>query len=301
VLLEKPLTSNSEEAKSLFAFYASLPEPRPILCEAFHSFFHPAWHCFMAHISPKDVEHVDVRFGMFDRFFSRNNIRFKYELAGGALMDIGTYSIAAMRRVFGEEPVEILSAEPKLLAEGEDQRCDEGFKATYRFPNGGIGAIDASLRTKWYGLPMPFQPRLVVRQRETRVDEGAGVVGETRWVKRTATNWWWTGPHYYHWMEIIDEHTIRNEEGKVVKTWVEKEVKKAYTWNWLGNEGEGRNGEVYWSSYRYMLEEFVNRIRDRAGSGVWVSGEESIKQMTVIDQTYEKGGLPVRPSSMYKP
>lgn len=62
-----------------------------------------------------------------------------------------------------------------------------------------------------------------------------------------------------------------------------------------------RNGEAYWSTYRHMWEQFVNRIKGRPGSAVWIDADESINQMKVIDMAYEKSGLPVRPTSIYRP
>jgi hypothetical protein len=43
----------------------------------------------------------------------------------------------------------------------------------------------------------------------------------------------------------------------------------------------------------------VNKVRGREGSGVWMDGEDSIKQMAMIDSAYEKAGLPIRPTSSY--
>jgi hypothetical protein len=52
-------------------------------------------------------------------------------------------------------------------------------------------------------------------------------------------------------------------------------------------------------SYRHQLEQFVNRIRGRK-TQYWVSGEDSIKQMRMIDMAYEKSGLGLRPTSSFR-
>jgi predicted dehydrogenase len=306
VLVEKPVTSNAIEATALFDFHASLPAAtRPVLLEAFHYRFHPAWTAFLSLISPEDVERVDAQFSMFSWFFDRSNIRFKYEFAGGALMDIGTYSISAIRGIFGAEPTECLGAEAtSLRGKEEDKRCDESFKAEFKFPNGGIGSLDASLRdSTWFGLPRIRMPSLVVRQKEVVVDDLAEVDGDgVHYVRRTVKVWMWPGPHYYHSIVIEDEHSIRDEtDGQTLKSWTEKQTKKAYVWDEAGTNDEIRTGEAYWSTYRHMLEQFVNKIRGRPGSGVWINAEESIEQMRVIDQAYEKAGLPIRPTSTYRP
>ena len=303
VLIEKPVTSNAIEAQALYDFHASLPAAtRPVLLEAFHYRFHPAWTAFLSLIEAKDVERVDAEFSVFSFFFDESNIRFKYDLAGGALMDIGTYSISALRGVFGVEP-ECVSAEATVLSgAGEDKRCDESFRAEFRFPNGGVGTIDASLRSStWFGLPRIRLPSLVVRQKERAVDESGEGDGE-HFVRRTVRIWWWPGPHYYHSIAVEDEHSIKDAtSGNVLKTWTEKQTKKAYVWENAGTNGQVRTGEEYWSTYRYMLEQFVNKIKGREGSGVWIDADESIKQMKAIDQAYEKAGLPIRPTSTYKP
>ena len=70
VLVEKLVTSNAIEAKALFDFHDSLTaDTRPILLEAFHYRFHPAWSCFLSLISPKDVERVDAEFSVLRGFF----------------------------------------------------------------------------------------------------------------------------------------------------------------------------------------------------------------------------------------
>lgn len=136
---------------------------------------------------------------MFNGFFTKDNIRFNYELAGGALMDIGTYSVSALRGVFAAQPCECVNAKATPLSrEGEDERCDESFKAEFKFPNGGVGIIDASLMAKgWLGLPDLKPPSLVVRQKEGVVDEEAEVNGDgVHIVRRTVKISWWPGPHY---------------------------------------------------------------------------------------------------------
>ena len=52
-------------------------------------------------------------------------------------------------------------------------------------------------------------------------------------------------------------------------------------------------------SYRYQLEEFVNRIKG-SETQYWVTGEDSIKQMRMVDMAYEKSGLGLRPTSSYR-
>lgn len=66
VLLEKPSTSNAQEAELLFHSPLLLapqqgPGPAPVLMEAFHSFFHPAWRLFASAVDRDSVAHVKAR------------------------------------------------------------------------------------------------------------------------------------------------------------------------------------------------------------------------------------------------
>jgi hypothetical protein len=47
-------------------------------------------------------------------------------------------------------------------------------------------------------------------------------------------------------------------------------------------------GEIYRSTYRYMLEDFVNKIKGRKGYGVFVPNEESIAQSRALIMIHEK-------------
>lgn len=102
-------------------------------------------------------------------------------------------------------------------------------------------------------------------------------------------------PFAYHSIAVTTTEELKERDGgKVVKSEKKTEIKKAY--KWVASE-EGKKGEEWWATYRYQLEAFVDKVKKREGSGVWVTGEESIKQMEMIDATYEKAGLPVRPTS----
>ena len=76
--------------------------------------------------------------------------------------------------------------------------------------------------------------------------------------------------------------------------------------NAIDNENgkEKEVGEEWWTTYRYQLEAFVRMVRDvdRKGKaqaekeykGPWMTMEESVKIMEVIDDVVEKARLPKR-------
>ncbi|KAK0101773.1 hypothetical protein ONS95_006926 [Cadophora gregata] len=307
VLLEKPSVSNATEAASLFAYHASLPEAsRPVLLEAFHFRFHPAWHKFLSLVtSPENIESVTARFTVQAGFFPRGDIRWDFELAGGSFMDIGTYAIAALRGIFRTEPVECISAMPGLLPKPGDQRIDTRFTAEFKFPHGGIGSIEADLARKtWFGLPSIKMPKIVVKYRDVEIDDEARAFGPPKHVmSKTVTFWGFPLAHFWHRIQVRERHVwLASGTEKVVERREGKRNFTTYFWDGEGEEEEKKKkGDLHWSTYRYMLDEFVCRIRGEEGTGAWVSGEDSVKQMEVIDSGYVKAGLPLRPTSTYKP
>jgi predicted RNA-binding protein len=52
-------------------------------------------------------------------------------------------------------------------------------------------------------------------------------------------------------------------------------------------------------SYRYQLEEFINRVKGRPMQ-YWVEGKDSWDQMKMIDMSYENSGLGLRLTSAFR-
>jgi predicted dehydrogenase len=55
----------------------------------------------------------------------------------------------------------------------------------------------------------------------------------------------------------------------------------------------GPRSEPWWSTYRYMLEAFVAKVKGEEPPH-WVSLEESIQVMDIVDMVYEAAGMPKR-------
>lgn len=103
---------------------------------------------------------------------------------------------------------------------------------------------------------------------------------------------------FWHRIDIVDEYAIRNETNeKDLKKWTVKQCKKVYTFK---DAGIDQPSEPFWSSYRHLLEQFVNRVRESQGSGLWVDHEDSIAQARMIDVAYEKSGLLLRPTRKFR-
>jgi len=305
VLLEKPACSNAEEAKTLFNHPLLAAPSAPVILEAFHYRFHPAWQTFLSLVHDDNVGPVKHVFAQqyFPKglLFSNDDIRWQYKLSGGALMDFGTYPLNCLRQVLREEPVEVLQAQGRVASsksgKAEDQLVEEAITATYKTESGKTARLVADLATSssWVkSLPGFGWPKCEVELEEKDVGSSGG---EIRSVKRKVTIWNHLMPSIYHRIDVEDTHAIRRD-GKPVKTWSETQHLKAYSWS--SEDRRGVTGEDWWTTYSYQLHEFVNKVKRRDGSGVWVDGEDTIKQMEAIDRTYEKAGMKKRPTSTFE-
>ncbi|KAJ5660329.1 oxidoreductase [Penicillium longicatenatum] len=295
VLLEKPSTSNSTEASILF----SLPElsvpNAPVLLEAFHNRFHPAVQLFRSLIDPAAVVHVHTDSMVPALITDKAGIEFNYNLAGGSMMMLGTYNFGILRMIFGAEPTECLECQTSIFGDGVHDRCDYQFSAKFAFPNGGVGEAMTTMRGSI--LWKPSEAR--VSMKEVAVVDKTIPETQEKMHTRKVTLHGFVHAVIWHRIDVEDSYVVREKVGGVVvKAWVESESQKAYSYLDAGKEFVGLPGEAWWMSYRYQLEEFVNRIKGRK-TQYWVSGDDSLNQMKMIDMAYEKSGLGPRPTSSF--
>jgi hypothetical protein len=131
VLCEKPLASNADEARQMAA--AAERSGRRLI-EAFHWRFHPLAARMRAVLDSGvlgPLRHVEAT--MCIRSPLPNDIRYRYDLAGGATMDTGCYAISIARFLAGAEPT-VVSAEARLAR----ANVDRWMTAELAFP-GGVG------------------------------------------------------------------------------------------------------------------------------------------------------------------
>lgn len=55
----------------------------------------------------------------------------------------------------------------------------------------------------------------------------------------------------------------------------------------------GARSEPYWSTWRYQLEAFVAKVRGEDPPH-WIDMKDSVAMAALIDQVYDKAGLPRR-------
>ncbi|KAK0617238.1 hypothetical protein B0T14DRAFT_568762 [Immersiella caudata] len=294
VLLEKPSVGNEEEARRLFGGeeVKAAAEKGVVMLEAFHYRFQPAWALFLSLLDRTNIVDVNVNI-ILPQLFPDNDIRFDYNLAGGAMMDL-TYTNSVVRAIYGTEPEECTSCEVQTMKPPLDERCDHTFSTTWRFPGGATATTMGTHRGSWIehlktNLPVTVTHRAVVI--ETNEEKG-----EETLRKRKVTMRNFMMAMIWHRIDIEDEFVVRKKEGgEEVRRWTVKESRKGYTWE-EANIGVDRKCETYWLTYKYQLDAFVDRIKGREGTGAWVDGEDSIGQMRMIDMAYRKSGLPTRVS-----
>jgi predicted dehydrogenase len=293
VLLEKPSVSNAVEAERLFRNEIVTAPGAPVLLEAFHYRFHPAWQYFLTLVDRPNISSMKVEMVFPYVIFPKDDIRFKYELSGGTMMDLGTYAMSSIRQVFGAEPEECLSSKPKLFPPPEEL-IDSAFDAVWRMPGGVTAEMKGSLQSAIREFTLP---NIYLTHAPTKIADESLPAGQekTRARKLVFKNFMMTA--VYHRIDIEDEFVIRKvDDGEVVKTWKTRDMKKAYTFQEAGLPG---SGEPYWTMYRHQLEQFVNRIKGR-NTRSWIELEDSIAQMKMIDMAYTKAGLPPRPTSIFE-
>jgi len=190
VLCEKPLTANAAEAEQNAATAA---RTGLVLMEAFHWRYHPLAKRMVEIVRGGELgalRHVSASMCFPLPLFS--DIRYQYDLAGGALMDAGCYAVHMVRTLGGEEP-EVVSATPKLR--GPD--IDRAMRAELRFPSGHTGAIETSM---WSTSVLKLQARVVGERGELRVFNP-------------------TNPQMYHRLRVTVDGQARTEHVPRVKTY----------------------------------------------------------------------------------
>lgn len=140
VLVEKPFASNEAEAIRV-AERASRSDR--VVMEAFHYRYHRLMAEVLTLIADGAIgEVIDVTAAFDIDLPDRTNIRYLHELAGGATMDLGCYSLHFVRSILGEEP-EVATA--NYRPSPDDDRIDEALTANLKFPSGVTATISSSL------------------------------------------------------------------------------------------------------------------------------------------------------------
>jgi predicted dehydrogenase len=138
VLCEKPFTANADEAAQVAETAKS---GNRVVMEAFHYRYHALTLRLLEILRSGELGTI-TRLDAWLCFplVGRNNIRWSYELAGGALMDAGCYPTHLVRTLAGAEPA-VLTATAKTRF----PNVDRYLHAELSFGDGVTGSITASM------------------------------------------------------------------------------------------------------------------------------------------------------------
>ncbi|KLO83808.1 Oxidoreductase [Fusarium fujikuroi] len=294
VLLEKPATVNAAEAEMLFRSPLLRQPDAPVLLEAMHFRFQPSWQYFLSLVDRQNIQTVDSVALLPSYIIPKGNPQLEYNLCGGTMLHLGTYPMYALRQIMGGEPEECMSCKMRSVPPPGDL-CDEFAETRFRFPNGRIGNAIINARGSITTFPT-FN--ISVCHKEIKLDDMTLPKERTKWKLRKLSVSNFLISSFWHRIDIVDEYTIRDDRNDTdLKKWTVKQSKEVYTFK---DAGIDQPSEPFWSSYRHLLEQFVNRVRGKQGSGLWVGHEDSIAQARMIDMAYEKSGLPLRPTSEFR-
>ncbi len=141
-LCEKPLARTAQEARCVLEAFAERDVP---LAEGLMYRFHPITRRVRRMVLDGAVGKVLVMNAVFCCKIEReDDIRFRRETGGGALLDVGGYCVSVMRLLTGEEPRNV-SAAAEFGAGG----VDESLVGTLHFPSGAVGSFGCALRSEF--------------------------------------------------------------------------------------------------------------------------------------------------------
>ncbi|GAW00974.1 NAD -binding protein [Lentinula edodes] len=274
VLCEKPMADTAEEVKQMF----DLAEKKGlVLLEAFHYRFHPSIQRAKAILDSGElgkIKSIDLKFALAAGFMKDSDIRFNFALGGGAMMDLGCYSLNCIRYLSSSDPVSVVSATPLSLKSANitETKIDRGMSATLALPNDVLASMDVDLAMPWEFFP----PKLYKMWVEVKCE--GGNVGVQNFVL----------PTFWHSIQVSNKAS-----GGTTTQRVEKVYKFADDQSKVLDLGED-----WWLTYRYQLEAFVDKLKGRTPQ-TWVTREDSIANMQWIENIYEKAGIGSRPRSSY--
>jgi predicted dehydrogenase len=193
VLCEKPLSASVAEAEAMAAAAARRAR---VLMEAFHYRYHRLFARVRAILDAGEigtVRHLEAHL-CFPLVYP-NDIRWRADLAGGALMDAGCYPVHMVRHLAGAEP-EVTGA-TSLWTRGGVDRFTEG---RLRFPDGATARITCSLLSS------------VLMRASARVEGSDGRIGILNPI----------APQFFHRLRVVTPAGTRSERVNGPSTYEEQ-------------------------------------------------------------------------------
>ena len=153
VLCEKPFTANAAQARQVVA---DAEGTGLVVMEAFHYRYHPLARRMAEIVHGGELGSIRrVETAMCFPLPVFSDIRYNYDLAGGALMDAGCYAVHCLRLLSPGEPTVTAARALRLKRDG---RIDRAMTAQFSLPGGGTGRIHASM---WSSALLSIRARVV--------------------------------------------------------------------------------------------------------------------------------------------
>ncbi|MGQ9600670.1 MAG: Gfo/Idh/MocA family protein [Anaerolineae bacterium] len=141
VLCEKPLAVSVDQCDQVMAAAESCGV---VIAEAVMYLYHPLLQQLQGLVKKGAVGQVTLVRGAFSFFLDRlNDVRWRPELGGGSLWDVGSYPVSFIRWVAGE-PEEVFGWQ--TLTSGG---VDATFAGLLRYDNGVLGVMDCGFRQQF--------------------------------------------------------------------------------------------------------------------------------------------------------
>ena len=165
VLCEKPMSVTAREGKTMMD---AAHENNVLLMEAFMYRFHPqiVWAIEQVNAGLVGTVRLVRASFAFDIRSHPDDIRLKPELAGGSLMDVGSYTVNVCRAIYGHAPLVVAARVHATSPIGVDMATN----AVLDFGEGRFGMIDCSFElptrqmveivgeSGTITIPVPFTP-----------------------------------------------------------------------------------------------------------------------------------------------
>src|SRR6185503_2340462 len=182
VLCEKAIAATAAEAE---AMAAAAGRAGRVLMEAFHYRYHPLFARLRAIVAAGEIgemRHLEAH--LCFPLIRLGDIRWRADLAGGALMDAGCYTVSFLRHLAAAEPV-VESAFARWTSGG----VDRWMEARLRFPDGRTARLTCSLLST------------SLLRASARVEGSAGTIGVLNFV----------APQYFHRARVVNAIGTRTE------------------------------------------------------------------------------------------
>lgn len=138
LLVEKPFACTADEARAVFDAARAADVP---VFEAMHSLHHPLFARLLALLHSGELGAVTTICARCAAPIERDPADFRWsgELGGGALLDLGVYTLAWCRRIAGNG-FRVIEGSATWLGD-----IDTSFRATLAFDSGAAAAIEGSM------------------------------------------------------------------------------------------------------------------------------------------------------------